>query len=132
MGGRTSVAMPSRRRGCSSGLVLMGVCYLSLPWLMAGGASVSGWLLLGSALVGAAIGASLGASESRRPVRRRRSRRLAGPTGAFVVGSTGIALLLGGFLDASSVPWVLMAMVALTTGAAAHAKLAPKKAPHRS
>jgi hypothetical protein len=113
------------------GAGLIGGCYLALPWLMFGGASVSGWLLLGSALVGAAVGASRGAMESKRPARRCRARGPATSTGAFVVGTTGSALLLGRFLDASSVPWLLLGMVALTTGAAAHARLAPKQADSR-
>jgi predicted MFS family arabinose efflux permease len=104
-----------------------GACYLALPWLMFGGATVSIWLLVGFAVAGAGIGALTGVMESKRSGKRFSSRRSSRSTGAFIVGTTGSALLLGRFLDESAVPWVVLGCTALATGAAAHARLAPKR-----
>ena len=101
-----------------------GAFYLACPWLVFGGATVSMWLLAGFALAGAAIGALVGIAEVKRSVPRQGPRRSQRSTGAFLVGTTASGLLLGRFLDVSSVPWLLLGCTALTTGWAAHAKVA--------
>ena len=105
--------------GLALAAMLLGGVYLALPWLIYGGASVSPWLLVGASAVGAVGGCAVGAARSRPQDRSgvRRGRAQSGP--AFVVATTGVALLLGRVLDVGAVPWLVLMMVGLTMGAAA-------------
>ena len=98
--------------------VALGGVYLALPWLMGGGASVSPWLLVAAAAVGAVGGWAVGTAASR-PHDRTAARGRARSQTGFVVATAGAGLLLGRVLDVGAVPWVALICVALTMGAAA-------------